>query len=578
MKISMFNPQIDKYLQTNKNNNLLFENFEQDLIKGGWNQDQINSARSYYSQLRAVQPQVLEMQQSTVMMQNNNDSEKKVSKITKIIKVFFLVLMLFLAFGSITVYAFAYFITTKKLNVENLFLKQISNRIILATPFITPKPELILSSVALAHQGNLKNKIDFSLAASSNDFVSVIESDKVDFLIKGYTDFTDPKVPRFDLNASITKQFNLDLKKNDKNIYLKVNQLPKLLTQIFISNNESIERELDNWIVYDPTPLESEAQNYLQENKEAKSPTDDAMNKVVENLLIDLVLPEIDVTNDTLDGVSTYKLSFKPSDQLFDKIVKQIGEKSEEYKNVLGASTSSVEKNFGEYGKVLSANTSYLKTDIKEYNPSDFIKDFTFSMWVDKSKYYARKSLIMFTVKAPESYRDNSISIGISPVDFNSEMTVVAVLKLSDFGVAEEIELPDSAVTPEDFMAKIMKGSIAESQFQKARDTQKRADLYSITNAIYQFAAEHDGILPNTTDAQFPQNSTCIGTAKNCFNLGVAGYQNKDTIIPTYISIIPIDPVSGTTENTGYYIFKDSNGRIEASAVGEIEPIIKVTR
>ncbi|MEK7166689.1 MAG: type II secretion system protein, partial [Patescibacteria group bacterium] len=33
-------------------------------------------------------------------------------------------------------------------------------------------------------------------------------------------------------------------------------------------------------------------------------------------------------------------------------------------------------------------------------------------------------------------------------------------------------------------------------QFANARDTQRRSDLYSITNAIYQYATENNGNIP----------------------------------------------------------------------------------
>src|SRR4030042_194196 len=33
-------------------------------------------------------------------------------------------------------------------------------------------------------------------------------------------------------------------------------------------------------------------------------------------------------------------------------------------------------------------------------------------------------------------------------------------------------------------------------QFASARDTQRRADLYAVTNGLYQYATEHDGNFP----------------------------------------------------------------------------------
>ena len=118
-------------------------------------------------------------------------------------------------------------------------------------------------------------------------------------------------------------------------------------------------------------------------------------------------------------------------------------------------------------------------------------------------------------------------------------------------------------------------------QFAQARDTQRRSDLYSITNAIYQYAAEHEGVLPDTDNndstSNFPATPTYIGNGN--FDLANAGNAaGTETVVPTYIAEIPNDPSTGTAANTQYTIFEDSNGRIVASASGELTPSIQVTR
>ncbi len=120
-------------------------------------------------------------------------------------------------------------------------------------------------------------------------------------------------------------------------------------------------------------------------------------------------------------------------------------------------------------------------------------------------------------------------------------------------------------------------------QFANARDTQRRSDLYSITNAVYQFAAEHDGNLPDTDGddaaSNFPSSATCIGTAAECFDLASATDEaGTETVVPTYIAEMPADPVSGTAANTQYEIHEDTNGRIVAEATGELTDTITVTR
>src|SRR3972149_5069996 len=86
-----------------------------------------------------------------------------------------------------------------------------------------------------------------------------------------------------------------------------------------------------------------------------------------------------------------------------------------------------------------------------------------------------------------------------------------------------------------------------QRQLAKARDTQRKTDIYSIATAIYQFASEHSGDLPDTDGEpltnNFPTVSTCIGTGGGCFDLGAAG--DTEPIIPTYMATMPLDPETG---------------------------------
>lgn len=124
-------------------------------------------------------------------------------------------------------------------------------------------------------------------------------------------------------------------------------------------------------------------------------------------------------------------------------------------------------------------------------------------------------------------------------------------------------------------------------QLAKARDAQRQTDLVAIMSAILQYSSEHSGDLPDTDGnpltSNFPTSATCIGTDVGCFNLAGAG-ESGEEIVPVYIVSMPKDPklVStgqpGTDGNTGYSIYVDANGRLHASAVGEIENPITVDR
>lgn len=136
-------------------------------------------------------------------------------------------------------------------------------------------------------------------------------------------------------------------------------------------------------------------------------------------------------------------------------------------------------------------------------------------------------------------------------------------------------------------------------QFAQARNTTRQSDLIQITNAVYQFASENNGNLPGTDDdPQTQEFPTCTGTAPDyvgteigtdaaAFNLAAAGLEDggttaggtdgvDNTIVPTYIASIPVDPSGGDDANTGYYICvvgtgEPNAGRIYANAVNEID-------
>lgn len=106
-------------------------------------------------------------------------------------------------------------------------------------------------------------------------------------------------------------------------------------------------------------------------------------------------------------------------------------------------------------------------------------------------------------------------------------------------------------------------------QFASARDTQRKADLYSLTNAVYQYATENNGNLP----AVITTSPTHVGTCGSCVDLTA-------TLVPTYIADLPRDPATGTAADTQYTIYLDANGRVVATGSGELNPgtIIQVTR
>lgn len=112
-------------------------------------------------------------------------------------------------------------------------------------------------------------------------------------------------------------------------------------------------------------------------------------------------------------------------------------------------------------------------------------------------------------------------------------------------------------------------------QLADARNAQRRSDVNTILNAVYQYAIDNDGNLPSaiptTADDICIDDNTCTGT----INI----YQN---LSGSYLVGIPTDPQtnSGSTGQSGYKIVQDATtGRITVSApYAENSATISVSR
>jgi type IV pilus assembly protein PilA len=110
-----------------------------------------------------------------------------------------------------------------------------------------------------------------------------------------------------------------------------------------------------------------------------------------------------------------------------------------------------------------------------------------------------------------------------------------------------------------------------EGQFSDARNAQRRSDVNSILNAVYQYAIDHNGNfpagIPSTSSPICKMRTSCAGV-------------NLDVLGEAYLVDIPSDPSQpkGSTDS-GYRIVKDMNGRITISAPqAELGATISVTR
>jgi type IV pilus assembly protein PilA len=110
-------------------------------------------------------------------------------------------------------------------------------------------------------------------------------------------------------------------------------------------------------------------------------------------------------------------------------------------------------------------------------------------------------------------------------------------------------------------------------QLGDARNAQRRSDVKTILDAVYQYALDHNGNVPTgiTTTAKFICKSGVNVSCNNGVSLNV--------LTGSYVVAIPSDPQTSTATGTNYKIQSLSNGRITVTAPGaESNASISVTR
>ena len=127
-------------------------------------------------------------------------------------------------------------------------------------------------------------------------------------------------------------------------------------------------------------------------------------------------------------------------------------------------------------------------------------------------------------------------------------------------------------------------------QLGDARNAQRRSDVNTILNVVYQYAIDNNGTLPGGTTAPItttPTEICCTDVATDAACATAGGVFLKTQLEGTYVVAIPGDAqptVSGCNETpdddlTGYRISKDANGRVTVTALGaEQSATISVTR
>lgn len=113
-------------------------------------------------------------------------------------------------------------------------------------------------------------------------------------------------------------------------------------------------------------------------------------------------------------------------------------------------------------------------------------------------------------------------------------------------------------------------------QFAQARNASRESNVTAILDAVGQNMADNAGVFTCAAGA-IPATATNMGS-------GATDYNIHDCIVTTYMSLLPVDPSTGsftdaTNYNSGYNISADAGGRVTIAAPNaELSVTISSTR
>lgn len=97
-------------------------------------------------------------------------------------------------------------------------------------------------------------------------------------------------------------------------------------------------------------------------------------------------------------------------------------------------------------------------------------------------------------------------------------------------------------------------------QLGDTKNAQRRVDVNTILNAVYQYSVDNNGNIPASINSSSTEICKTGGTCAGLIDLSVLTLNEK------YLVSMPIDPSGASTNGVKYTIMKTTNGRVTVSA------------
>ncbi|MFA6322863.1 MAG: hypothetical protein WCX71_05350 [Candidatus Buchananbacteria bacterium] len=108
-------------------------------------------------------------------------------------------------------------------------------------------------------------------------------------------------------------------------------------------------------------------------------------------------------------------------------------------------------------------------------------------------------------------------------------------------------------------------------QFVQARNEQRYQSVYAIFAALASYKIDHQGALPIDLAAAQSDVYYVLGSGSNgqCLDKKCQAVKNSDDcldlsqdLVDAYLAKMPIDPLFGSSGDSGYYVKKDNDNKI----------------
>jgi prepilin-type N-terminal cleavage/methylation domain-containing protein len=107
-------------------------------------------------------------------------------------------------------------------------------------------------------------------------------------------------------------------------------------------------------------------------------------------------------------------------------------------------------------------------------------------------------------------------------------------------------------------------------QLGDARNAQRRSDVLTILNALYQFSLDNDGAMPPTLEDDDQDDTDCAATI-GIDALTLDGADDLNVASSTYLTAIPTDPTAADKDAASEYrVVRRTSGRVTVCAPNSV--------